>query len=517
MPYIPLRLPPGTFRNGTLYQSRNRWHTADLVRWSEGVMQPIGGWAHTQTSDGDDLTVVNPPRGMLHWVSNANAVYLAVGTSTQAYSFAGGARTTITPASFTSGLVSATLTVGQYGTGNYGQSSYNGGDEAGATLTEANSWQLDNYGQYLIACAYSDGQILQWDLNTGNDLIAISGAPTDCVGVVVTPERMIVALGAGGEARKVDWCDQDDNTTWGASAAAGNTAGDFIFPGQGQIMCGRRMPNETLIFMDVDTYAMRYIGGNLIYSFKQVGANTGIISRQAVAVADGRAFWMGKRNFFMYDGFVKPIPCEISDAVFSDLNQTQRSKVAAWSVGEFTEIWFAYPSAGSKENNRIAVYNYRAGHFSGPWDLSRTCGTDAGSFTYPRMGDASMENGPYIYDHERGDQYVVPPDWSLSLFPVVAGGSLTPSAESGPIELGQGDQVMTVRQYIPDELSAGDVDATIYAAFYPTEDEISQDITVGSRSDVRLTGRQVRLKIEQEAADWRFGFPRLEVVQRGLR
>jgi hypothetical protein len=505
MPYIPLQIPPGVFRNGTKYQSKGRWYAADLVRWSDGVMQPIGGWATVLDSDDVPVNLGEAARGMLQWVSHANALYLVMGVFDKAKVLVNGVVTDITPAVFTTGSALATLTTGQYGTGNYGDGNYGEGDEAGATLTEANSWQFDNYGQYLVGCAYSDGQILEWDLNIANNLVAITNAPTSCKGIVVTPERMIVALAAGGDSRKLHWCDQDDNTDW--TAVAGNTAGDYQLPGAGQIMCGRRMPNETLIFTDVDAWAMRYIGGDLIYSFKMVGANAGILSRQAVAVADGRAFWMGKRNFFMYDGFTKPIPCGIADDVFNDINMVQRSTVAAWTVGEFTEVWFSYPSAGSEVNNKIAVYNYRDNHFSGPWDLERTSGADTGPFTYPRACDGAG----YIFDHERGSIYGVDPSFGAYV------SYLTPSAESGPIEIGQGDRVMTVRRYIPDEDTAGDVDAEIFAALYPTAAETSQTVTVGSLSDVRITGRQVRLKIEQDQTNWRFGVPRLEVVPRGLR
>jgi len=42
--YIPLKLPPGIYRNGTQYQSAGRWYDANLVRWYDGTLRPIGGW-----------------------------------------------------------------------------------------------------------------------------------------------------------------------------------------------------------------------------------------------------------------------------------------------------------------------------------------------------------------------------------------------------------------------------------------------------------------------------------------
>src|SRR6476620_1897399 len=44
MPYVPLELPPGIYRNGTEYESKGRWADCDLMRFYEGVVRPWGGW-----------------------------------------------------------------------------------------------------------------------------------------------------------------------------------------------------------------------------------------------------------------------------------------------------------------------------------------------------------------------------------------------------------------------------------------------------------------------------------------
>ena len=44
MPLLPIKLPPGFFRNATQYQAKNRWFDGNLVRFSEGRLRPIGGW-----------------------------------------------------------------------------------------------------------------------------------------------------------------------------------------------------------------------------------------------------------------------------------------------------------------------------------------------------------------------------------------------------------------------------------------------------------------------------------------
>ena len=77
-----------------------------------------------------------------------------------------------------------------------------------------------------------DGKIYEWQL-TQELCTSSANAPTGNKGLVVTEERFVFALGAGGNPRKVQWCDQENNTSWTPSAT--NQAGDFELQTVGQI------------------------------------------------------------------------------------------------------------------------------------------------------------------------------------------------------------------------------------------------------------------------------------------
>ena len=44
MDAITLNIPPGVVDHGTDSRAEGRWHDASFVRWTNGVMHPIGGW-----------------------------------------------------------------------------------------------------------------------------------------------------------------------------------------------------------------------------------------------------------------------------------------------------------------------------------------------------------------------------------------------------------------------------------------------------------------------------------------
>ncbi len=496
---FPLRFPPGFFRNGTTYMTKGRWFNGSLVRWFESALQPIGGWTQLLNSSDAVVTTDQPIRGMLAWKSDAGIAQLALGTYCKAWAYVIGVLTEITPASITCGTEDATIVNGSaYGEGLYGAGPYGGViSDTRAQIVEANSWSFDSFGEALVACSFADGKILDWDLNVANNLVTVVNSPT-ANAIVVTPERMLVALGAGGDRRKVQWSDQDARTVWAATAE--NQAGDFLMPGAGDILAGRRGRNETLIWTETDLWAMRFIGGELIYRFVQVGANCGALSRRSMGTLQSRYYWMGRKAFYVYDGFAKELPSEVGDYVFDDFNTMQRSKVACVTMAEYGEVWWFYPSSNASENDRYVVLNANQGiwYFG---ELVRTDGVDRGAHQYPIWAKVAASVGS-LWEHERGTNY----------------DSLLPFAETGPIEIGNGDQVMTVLHMIPDEKSLGDVTGLLTFKNYPTDAGTEVSIsTFTGQTDIRATGRSVRLKVTQASTGWRLGVVRLDVAPGGRR
>lgn len=484
---VPIDLPPGVYRNGTDLQSAGRWRDANLVRWIDGTMRPVGGWSSRATAG----TVA--PRGALAWRDNSGNRWLSVGSYEKLWAIsASGTVTDITPASFTSGAEDSAQNLG-FGGGFFGKGFF-GTPRTDTSYGEATTWSLDLWGEELIACSSADGKIYQWDLNTANDGVAVTNAPTGNLAAVVTAERFLVALGAGGDARKVQWSDREDNTTW--TPAGTNEAGSFTLQTNGQIMQGLRVRGQTLILTDQDAHTMTYQGPPFVYGFERVGTACEVISRRGAVSVEGGAFWMGSRSFFAFDGgSVRMIPCDVADYVFGRLNRTQRSKVYAVANTDFSEVWWFYPS--ETECDSYVSFNYREGHWS-IGSIDRTCGVDRGVFDYPIWFDASGEG----YDHETGLNY----------------DSATVYAETGPVSLGQGE-VVSVNKLIPDEKTQGDVTATFKTRFHPNDTERSYGpYTMANPTSVRFTGRQMRMRVTgQDTASWRVGVMRLNAEPRGRR
>jgi hypothetical protein len=619
MNFLQLQIPPGLYRNGTDYQASGRWRDANLVRFAENSLRPVGGWRQRGTID-----FGNAPRASLAWKANDGSRRVVFGFFDRLLVMnPQNLVTDITPSGFNPGQLNSTLISG-YGIGPYGLESYGTPRQDNQALQEATVWSLDTWGQNLVGCTPDDGKIYEWALSispgpeivvngefaadsdwtkgtgwtiaagvatfsgdqvgeelkqsytaeftagtrylleftvvltapadvrvkfdgdvniidevfdtsgtytiefvaddpdgdlifelgtaTGNTetftiddvsirqqpaAVVIANAPVDNSAIMVTEERFLFAFGAGGNPRKVQWSDREDNTAWTPTTL--NQAGDFELQTRGIIYQGIRTRGQALILTDQDAHTATYQGPPFVYGFERVGTSCGLIARGAAVPVDIGVFWMGQRGFHLFSGgAVQDIPCEVADYVFSDLNFDQRAKIKAVLNSQWNEIWWFYPSSDSNENNRYVSYDFMQRIWT-TGNLDRTTGVDRGVFVLPFWVDP---NG-VLYEHEISFNYH----------------GLTPFCESGPISLGAGDQVMAVRQIIPDERNLGDVTATFQTRFFPTGQE-SQfgPFQMINPTSVRFVGRQVRMRVTGNSpSDWRVGIMRLDVVPGGQR
>jgi hypothetical protein len=388
MPLVPLDLKAGFYRNGTELDASNRWRDGSLVRWRDGSLRPIGGWQNFKKG-----FCANPIRGAHAWESNNGTAYFAAGSHNELTAMTGSGTTyDITPTSMTTGREDAGLNLG-FGGGFYGTGYFGTQRPSTGTYSEASSWSLSNYGQYLVGVHFDTGTLVEWQLGSSAVAAPVANAPTNNLGLVVTEERFIFLLGAGGNPRKVQWCDFEDNTLW--TAASTNQAGSQILQTSGQIMQGIKTRGQTLIITDTSAFTARYVGPPYIYQFDRVADGSGAVSRMSAVDTDMGAFWMGQKGFFTFDGnSVKELPCEVHDYIYDDINVNQQSKIWAFSNTEFSEVWWFYPSANSLEIDRYVAYDLLEGH----WligNLSRTGGVSRGVFRTPVLSGELAETITY--------------------------------------------------------------------------------------------------------------------------
>lgn len=501
---VPLKFPPGVRNVGTALDSKGRWVDANFVRWVEGVLQPIGRWVRIT-----ETPLTGRVSGIQSLRDAVGRDWIGVGTNSHCYSIRGSEVTDITPSDFSAGNGLTTIGNG-YGAAEYGLDEY-GTPRTSETglVVEASTWSFDTWGALLIAVALSDGRVFSWDPGTfsspaDSELQLIANAPTANRGVLVTDERHLMLLAADDDPRKIQWSAREDFTVWTPTAT--NLAGDLILETKGVIQSAHKVSGEYLVLTNTDAFAVRYTGQPFAYGQERVGVDCGVIGSRAAVTTEDFVAWMSLDGFYVYRGQITPLPCDVWDFVFRELNYNQRALVTAGHIAGRSEIWWFFPAGDELKNNRYVIWNYRDNWWSVGY-LERTAWQNKGVLSNIIVAG---ENS-HIYEHDVG-------------FDVLGSANRTaPYITSAPIELSQGDKVVGVTRLIPDR-DSDSLDALEFefdVKFAPRLDTktfgpYTPDDT--GYTHVRFTGRQVSLRVTAvNDIEWRLGTLRAEVKEGGKR
>jgi len=421
-----------------------------------------------------------------------------------------------------------------WGVGAWGLETWGTPRTAGAGVAlSARIWQFDIFGEDLI-CQYTDGATYYWDLSAGtsNRATVLSNAPTSSkYAIISTPDRHLVLLGTEttiGDAATQDpmfvrFSNQEDVNTWAESAT--NTAGGQRLSDGNLIVSALRSRGQILILTDTSLHGMQFIGPPYTFGFNQLGANCGCSGPHAAIDVNGVAFWMGKEAFYVFDGTVKKLPSTVQDYVFEDINLVQSYKIAASLNSQFNEITWFYCSAGSNYVDRCVTYNY----LENVWaigTLSRTAWQDVGAYDYPMATEylrtSTANTIDTIYGLTAGRTMVYQQEFGKN----ANGDPMTAFITSGYFDIGDGDQMMYMKRFIPDfKDQNGDLTVHLYLRAYPQASATSSSLDpyvitpTTQKVDTRARGRQIQLKITSDEVDtsWRYGTMRVDIQPDGLR
>ena len=168
MTYMPIQLPPGIVRGANPDDAPGRWFDGNLIRWRDGVMEPVGGWSKVTT------TALGSTARLIHqWKANNSLTMTLIGCDQHLYADDSGAYVDVTPAGFVALNSSAG---GGYGASTYGSSTYGTPRTGTSSLTpRREAWTLANWGEDVLGVASSDGRLLYFDASSPTIDVTVVG------------------------------------------------------------------------------------------------------------------------------------------------------------------------------------------------------------------------------------------------------------------------------------------------------------------------------------------------------
>jgi hypothetical protein len=410
----------------------------------------------------------------------------------------------------------------------------------GSTTFGIRLWHQQNFGEDLVL-GFDGGKLYTWDATNGTStrgvlvsgLAGASGVPTSHNNLVVSDvSRFVFCLGANPfgaadlDPLLIRWSDQESLVDWTPSAT--NQAGSLRLSQGSKIVTGANSRQAVLVWTDAALYSLQYVGAPIVWGANLVGENISIASKNAVAYANGIAYWMGTDKFYKYDGRTETLKCDLRRYVFNDFNADQYEQVFAGTNESFNEIWWFYCATGSDVPNRYVIYNYSEDvwYFG---NLRRTAWVDSGARDHPLAATTSGK----LVEHEQGldDNETTTP------------AAITAFITSADFDLDDGHRLFLVNRIMPDVTFDGStaVSPSVTLTLDPltnsgsgikstpseggnssgtvTRFATSPVETFTDQLDVRIRGRQLNLKIQSNTVgvQWQLGSPRLDMRPDGRR
>ena len=414
-----------------------------------------------------------------------------------------------------------------WGVGSWGGSTWNTPRSISVSDVKLlnSQWSLNLWGEDLIATVRGGG-IYYYDTSSAGRAVlvssiagALSVPTTTRISTISFPDRHVLALGTDPisssgniDPMQVRWSDQEDFTDWQPTIT--NSAGDQRLEIGTQIVATTTSKDETIIATDEALYGMTFVGPPFIFSFRLLAANCGAGGKNVMMTVDSTVFWMGKSNFFVYDGVVKELPCSVQYYVFDRIQNDFIDKTFAAHNKKYNEVtWFYVSNENSAGLNNPEPDSYVSFNYADQaWSigtLNRTVWSDA--FGARKVPFAFDENG-ILYNHETGDND--------------NGSAMSTFIESAPLELSAtGDNLFMVDKIVPDITLTDDTNVfvTLKTRKYPNDTDTNKGtftITSSTKKiSTRAKGRQMAMKIQSTGTsdDWQLGDFRINAIQDGSR
>jgi hypothetical protein len=425
-----------------------------------------------------------------------------------------------------------------WGAGAWGAGAWGVGTSSADTLRV---WNHNNFGEDLIF-GPQGGALYYWDASAGlstrgvllSSLAGASDVPqTHNILIVSDTSRFVIAFGCPDYGSSVldpmliRWSDQESAVNW--TPAATNQAGSVRLSRGSRILGVAQVRQELLVWTDTALYALQYLGPPIVWGAQLLADNISLVNERALTVAAGVMYWMGDEKFYMYDGRVQTMPCDVRQYVFNDFNFAQAAQVFASTVEQFTEIWWFYCSANSNTVDRYVVYNYveKVWYYG---TMARTAWVDANVVSDVPIAATYVNNLVFhetgVDDNATGTGTAIPAFITSSEFDIDDGHNFgfvwrvlpdvtfrgsTAAAPSATMTLlplqnsGSGYNN-------PSSVGGSDSGVVVRSATVPIEQFTGQ-------VNVRVRGRQMSLKLASDGlgVQWQSGSPRIDIRPDGRK
>ena len=312
-------------------------YDVELTQFPEGNnVQFFSGRIGKALGYADVTSVANAPTHVAGWFVDGNNSVI-IGSTNHLYRYKGSSVVDVTAAAYTSGY------------------------------SNSPRWQSSQIGLGFLANNGSDKP--QYMAPTGTAFANMANWPSALRASAIRPFLSFLILpgyidGATEYPYTVRWSDEFDPTTvpgsWDITSTT-NLAGENILGGRfGRLVDSLPIGGINVIYAERGCYAMSFVGAPLVFAFRELFEDDGIINLGAVCSFQNNHFVVGRNDIYIHDGSSKQSIADkrVRETFYSELADTRSVFVVNDTVAN--EIWIGYANknaTNSETANRALVWS----------------------------------------------------------------------------------------------------------------------------------------------------------------
>lgn len=136
-----------------------------------------------------------------------------------------------------------------------------------------------------------------------------------------------------------DWIETDETKDGGFTD---------LTDANGHIVDGVPLRDSFVIYTDKETYLMDYVGGLLIFSFKKLFSDSGILAPECAVEFEGKHFVVAKDDIFIHNGSSRqPVASgRMKKYLINEISSTNPKATKVFAYAPAKEIWISYVGSG---------------------------------------------------------------------------------------------------------------------------------------------------------------------------
>lgn len=140
-----------------------------------------------------------------------------------------------------------------------------------------------------------------------------------------------------------DWYEDDET---------GDGGFNDLTDSQSHIIDGRPLRDSFVIYTNRDTFIMDYVGGTMVFNFRKIFADSGILAPNCCVEFEGKHFVISEEDIFVHNGSTRQSVAtgRIQEKLMNEISSVNFLATKVYSYPTRKEIWITYVGPGNTAN-----------------------------------------------------------------------------------------------------------------------------------------------------------------------